>query len=70
MVVAVEVALLTPPVGINVFTIHGLVPHRPVGEIIKGSMPFFLVMLVCLAIVTAFPDIATWLPSTMRAMGG
>ena len=70
LVILIEAALLTPPVGINVFTIHGLVPHRPVSEIINGSMPFFLVMLVCLAIITAFPDIATWLPSTMRTMGG
>lgn len=70
LTILIEASLLTPPVGINVFTIHGLVPHRPVGEIILGSMPFFFVMLVCLAILTAFPDIVTWLPTTMRAMGG
>ncbi len=66
LVILIEAALLTPPVGANVFVIHGLVPDRPVSEVIKGSMPFFLMMLVCLAILTAFPDIALWLPGTMR----
>lgn len=70
LVILVETALLTPPVGLNVFVIHGLVPHRPVGEIIQGSMPFFFMMLVSLAILTAFPGIATWLPNTMRALRG
>ena len=70
VVTLIEVGLLTPPVGINLYVIHGLVPHIPVGEVIRGSMPFFLMMLVGLAIMTAFPEIATWLPSTMRAVGG
>lgn len=70
LVILVETALLTPPVGLNVFVIHGLVPHRPVGEIIQGSMPFFFMMLVSLAILTVFPGIATWLPNTMRALRG
>ncbi len=56
LMILIEASLLTPPVGINVFTIHGLVPHRPVGEIILGSMSFFLVMLVCLAI----PNRLSW----------
>ena len=67
MVILVEMAMLTPPVGLNVYTIHGLRPHRPIGEVVWGSMPFFAVMIVALAILTAFPIIATWLPSTMFA---
>ena len=67
MVILVEMAMLTPPVGLNVYTIHGLRPHRPIGEVVWGSMPFFAVMVVALAILTAFPIIATWLPSTMFA---
>ena len=66
LVILIEAALITPPVGANVFVIHGLVPKRPVSEVIQGSMPFFLMMLVSLAIITAFPDIALWLPNTMR----
>lgn len=65
LVVLIEMAALTPPVGLNLYVIHGLRPDRPMTEVIIGSMPFFLLMIVALAIITAFPTIATWLPSTM-----
>lgn len=65
LVILVECCLLTPPVGTNVYVIHGLRPGRPMSEVILGAMPFFFMMLVGLAIITAFPIIATWLPSTM-----
>jgi len=65
LVILVECCLLTPPVGTNVYVIHGLRPGRPMSEVILGAMPFFFMMLVGLAIITAFPQIATWLPGTM-----
>jgi len=65
LVILVECCLLTPPVGTNVYVIHGLRPGRPMSEVILGAMPFFFMMVIGLAIVTAFPMIATWLPSTM-----
>lgn len=65
LVILVEMCLLTPPVGTNVYVIHGLRPDRPMSEVILGAMPFFFMMLVGLAIITAFPQIATWLPNTM-----
>ena len=70
LVILIEMAALTPPVGLNLYTIHGLRPDHPISEVIVGSMPFFLLMIVALIILTAFPIIATWLPSTMMAMGG
>ena len=66
LVILVECCLLTPPVGTNVYVIHGLRTGRPMSEVILGAMPFFLMMVVGLAIITAFPMIATWLPSTMH----
>ncbi len=65
LVVLIEMAQITPPVGLNLYTIHALCPDRPMGEVIRGSMPFFLIMLLALIILTAFPIIATWLPATM-----
>ena len=65
LVILVECCLLTPPVGTNVYVIHGLRPGRPMSEVILGAMPFFFMMLVGLAIITTFPQIATWLPGTM-----
>ena len=65
LVILVECCLLTPPVGTNVYVIHGLLPGRPMSDVILGAMPFFFMMLVGLAIITTFPQIATWLPGTM-----
>ncbi len=65
LVILVELGCLTPPVGINVYVIHGLFPDRPMSEVFMGIIPFFFMMLVGLAIVTVFPQIATWLPATM-----
>jgi C4-dicarboxylate transporter DctM subunit len=63
VVLLVEIALLTPPVGINIFVLHGLRPHLPIEDVIIGSAPFFLILAVGLGILTLFPQIALWLPS-------
>jgi len=66
VVVLIEMALLTPPVGLVVYAVHGLVPDRPLGEIFRSIVPFFLIMVAFLALLTALPVLATWLPQTMR----
>ncbi|WP_417683885.1 TRAP transporter large permease [Roseibium sp.] len=62
-VVAVEVGLLTPPFGLSVYIIKSAMddPDLKVGEIFQGAFPFVLAMLVSLALIIAFPPIATWL---------
>jgi C4-dicarboxylate transporter, DctM subunit len=62
-VVAVEIGLLTPPFGLSVYTIKSAMddPDLKVGEIFRGAFPFILAMLVSLALIIAFPSIATWL---------
>ena len=62
-VIAVEIGLLTPPFGLSVYTIKSAMDDASlkVGEIFRGAFPFVLAMLVTLAIITAFPSIATWL---------
>jgi len=66
VVVLIEMAMITPPIGLNLYTIHGIHPDRPLSDVIKGSMPFFFIMILAIVILTAFPVIVTWLPSTMR----
>jgi len=66
LVILIEMAMLTPPVGLNVYVIHGLCPKYPLTEVFIGIIPFFFMMAIFLTILTAFPIIATWLPSTMR----
>ncbi len=65
LVILIEIALITPPVGLNVYVIHGLRPDYPMSEVFCGIVPFFFMMLFGLIIITAFPIVATWLPSTM-----
>lgn len=65
----VEMAAVTPPVGLNLFVIHGLSPEDDFfGTVVKGSMPYFFCMIVGLILLTAFPQIALWLPSKMFKM--
>jgi len=62
-VVAVEVGLLTPPFGLSVYVIKSAMddPDLRVGEIFRGTFPFVLAMVVSIALIIAFPSIATWL---------
>ncbi len=70
MVILIETSLLTPPVGMNVYVIHGISPENSLTEVFISIIPFFFIILVGLAIVTVFPVIATWLPGTMMPLGG
>jgi tripartite ATP-independent transporter DctM subunit len=65
IVVTVEMGLITPPVGLNVYVIKGLAPDVPMGQIFEGIMPFLFAMLITLAILVAFPAISLWLPNSM-----
>jgi C4-dicarboxylate transporter, DctM subunit len=58
VVVVVEIGLMTPPVGINVFVIKSLVPDVPLWSIFRGIVVFVIAAIVCLALLIAFPDIA------------
>ena len=64
MVVLIEVGQITPPLGINLFVIQGIWDGK-IEEVIKGVIPFFLVMLAGLILIWVFPALATWLPRTM-----
>ncbi len=65
MVIVLEMGLIDPPVGINVFIVKGLVPDVPMSEIFAGIVPFWFAMMVCIAILIVFPDIAMIIPNTM-----
>jgi tripartite ATP-independent transporter DctM subunit len=65
MVIVLEMGLISPPVGINVFVVKGLVPDVPIGEIFKGILPFWAAMGVCILLLILFPQIALIIPNTM-----
>ena len=60
-----EVSLITPPFGLNLFILRGMVPGISMRETIQGVMWFFVMDMVTLAMYVAFPQLATWLPSLM-----
>lgn len=64
MTINIELAMITPPVGINLFVVSG-VTKEPLGEVVRGVLPFLIAMLVCLAIIMAFPQLSLFLPSLM-----
>ena len=64
-ILAIETGLLTPPFGILVFTVKAAVPIGTVtlSEIFRGSVPYWIVLLVIVALIAVFPQIATFLPN-------
>jgi C4-dicarboxylate transporter, DctM subunit len=62
VVVVVEIGLISPPVGMNIFVLRSLLPHIPTGTIFRGVMPFVAADCVRLAILVALPVLSTWLP--------
>lgn len=66
VMIVVELGLITPPVGMNVFVVKGLIHDVSSWQIFANITLYVLAGLVCLALILAFPSIATWLPSQMR----
>ena len=64
LVLMIEVAQITPPVGFNLFVINGLV-REDILKIAKYAIPSFLIILIATAIITVYPDLVLWLPSVM-----
>jgi tripartite ATP-independent transporter DctM subunit len=69
IVVVVEMAQITPPIGFNLFVLQGMTGHE-INYIARTAVPFFLLMCVMVVLLVAFPDLATWLPETMRQQPG
>ena len=65
VVIVIEMGLISPPVGVNVFVVKGIAEDVPLREIFAGIVPFWIAMMVCLLILLAFPEIALFLPDTM-----
>ena len=66
IVMVIQIGLISPPVGMNLFVLNALLPRVGLGNIFKGVWPFVAVQIVMLAILVAFPALSLWLPSFMR----
>lgn len=65
MVIILEVGLITPPIGLNVFVLKGATPDIPIETIFKGIWPFFAAAILAMILISIFPQIALFLPSKM-----
>jgi C4-dicarboxylate transporter, DctM subunit len=66
IVMVVQIGLISPPVGMNLFVINSLLPGVGLGQIFRGCWPFVGVLVIVLGLLIAFPQISLWLPSMMR----
>ena len=66
LLINMELALITPPVGMNLFVIKGISEDSSIQDIIAGSAPFAFIMVLEIALLCFFPGIATWLPSVLK----
>lgn len=65
--ITMEIAVLTPPVGLNLYVIQGISRGTiAIGEVIHGCLPFIASMVVLIALLIALPETATWLPATLK----
>ena len=66
IVMIVQIGLVSPPVGMNMFVLNALLPGVGLGAIYRGCWPFVFVLVLMLAVLIAFPSLSLWLPSLMR----
>ncbi len=69
MTIVMEMGLIHPPVGLNIFVIKNIAPDIPLGEIIWGTLPFVILMAIAVVILSLFPEIATWFPNAVMGKG-
>ncbi|WP_198134886.1 TRAP transporter large permease [Roseovarius sp. 217] len=64
MMLMLETALITPPIGVNLYVIQGVRGKGSINDVIIGSLPFLAALMIMIALLLAFPQIALWLPET------
>jgi len=65
-VVVVEIGLISPPVGMNLFVVRSLLPQVSTATIFRGVTPFVIADVIRLGILVAFPAISLWLPNALK----
>lgn len=66
IVMIVQIGLISPPVGMNLFVLNALLPNVGLRQIFRGCWPFVLIMVMMLGLLIAFPQLSLWLPSLMK----
>jgi TRAP-type C4-dicarboxylate transport system permease large subunit len=66
VVIVVQIGLISPPVGMNIFVVKSLLRHVRMSEVFWGVLPFNVALVALLAVMVAFPELATYLPKFMK----
>jgi C4-dicarboxylate transporter, DctM subunit len=69
LTINMEVGLITPPVGLNLYVLRGVAPEVPLPVILRGSIPYVFIMIGFMVVLSTFPEIATWLPDKLMGPG-
>jgi TRAP-type C4-dicarboxylate transport system permease large subunit len=65
MIVLIEIGMITPPIGLNVFVLHGMAPELPMGTIYRGVLPVLIADGARVAVFILVPEVVLWLPRTL-----
>lgn len=63
--IILEIALISPPAGLNLYILRAVAPEVPLSEVLRGSIPFVFLMLGFILLLCLFPGLALWLPNVM-----
>jgi len=69
LTINMEIGLIHPPVGLNIYIVSSIAPDVPVTRIMWGTLPYVLCMMLQIVILCVFPEIATWLPDRLMGVG-
>jgi tripartite ATP-independent transporter DctM subunit len=69
MTINMEIGLIHPPVGLNIYIVNAIAPDVPLAKIMWGTLPYVLCMFLAIIVLCIFPDIATWLPNHLMGPG-
>jgi TRAP-type C4-dicarboxylate transport system permease large subunit len=70
MTIVMEMGLIHPPVGLNIFVIRNVAPDIPLSEVIWGTLPFVLLMMLAVVVLCFLPGISTYLPDLVMGPDG
>jgi len=70
MTIVMEMGLIHPPVGLNIFVIRNVAPDIPLSEVIWGTLPFVILMMIAVLLLCFVPQISTWLPDLVMGPDG
>jgi len=69
LTINMEIGLIHPPVGLNIYIVNAIAPDVPVVEVMWGTLPYVICMMLAIVILCFFPEIATWLPNYLMGVG-